>query len=129
MDCYISRHSLYFHSGINQTPNVVRAVIKRFKVGERKRVGKRHTKLVRHCPCHGVNVGIRHSQRSAHVSYCRAGGKRSVSGYLRNVILAVFIIHISDDLVTSVIAEININIGHTDSLGVKKPLKEQIEFY
>ena len=39
-------------------------------------------------------------------------------GDLRYVVIAVLIIHISDDLVTSVIAKVDIYIGHTDSFGI-----------
>ena len=44
------------------------------------------------------------------------------------MILAVFAYDVVDDLGSSVLAEIDIKIGHTDTLRIEKALKQQIVF-
>ncbi|MNF08128.1 hypothetical protein D3C80_2084630 [compost metagenome] len=41
---------------------------------------------------------------------------------------AVFLDHISDNLITALIAEVDINIRHRNPFRIKKTLKEQVIF-
>ena len=42
------------------------------------------------------------------------------------MIRAVFVYNIVDDLTPALEAEVNVKVGHTDSLGIQKSLKEQV---
>ena len=44
------------------------------------------------------------------------------------MVVPVAAAHIVDDLVAAVVAEIDVKVGHTDPLGVQKPLEQQIVF-
>ena len=128
MDCDISRHSLHRARGIKQKLYLIRGFVKLSQLGKLHGIRERYAKLTRYRLCHHVNVRIRHSKRSAHISYRRARRKRAKRNYLRHVILAVFFIHISDNFLTAIITEVNVNIGHTYTLGIQKSLKKQIKF-
>ena len=65
-----------------------------------------------------VHIRIGHGQSTAHIldgRPCRHGTKGDDLGH---VFLAIFSNHIIDDLLPSFVAEVDINIGHADTLGI-----------
>ncbi len=79
--------------------------------------------------CNGIHKSVRQIHCPAHVtdhSLCR---QCTECHNLHHFIGAVFPAHIINDLLPSVIAEINVDIGHGYSLRIQKTFKQQIIFY
>ena len=124
---YVARHPLQGARGIYQAAHLLRALIKLFEFGQRKRVVNGHIEFLRNGTRHNVNVSIGHAQGSSNIADgcpCRHGTK---GDDLRNVVGAVFARDVFDDLVATVIAKVNVDIGHGNTLGVEETLKEQIK--
>ena len=47
---------------------------------------------------------------------------------IADMVFAIFALYVSDDKVTSVIGEVDVDIRHRDTLWVKEPLKEESVF-
>ena len=74
-----------------------------------------------------VHLGERHVEHASDVLYrgfCRHGAERT---YLRNVVVAVLAAHVIDDLTAAFHAEVYIEIGVGNALGVKEALEEEVE--
>ena len=123
----VSRHSLKPHRRIHQRLYAVRAFIELLERGLGKGVGDGDVQLLRNGACHGVHVLVGHSKRPSHVADRGACGKRAEGDDLRHVIGAVFARDVVDDLVASVVAKVDIDIRHTDALGIEEALKEQVK--
>ena len=76
--------------------------------------------------CDAVALAVWHIQRSAHIPDDAPRGHRTESHDLDDPVPAVFPDYIVDDLLSSLEAEIHIDIRHRDALRVQEALKEQI---
>ena len=92
----------------------------------RQRLFKRHADLERHHLGHTVGKAIGMTENAAHVAHHRFGRHRAEGDDLRDGIAAILARDVVDHMVTSVHAEIDIEIRHGHTLGVKKPLEQQI---
>ena len=78
---------------------------------------------------HRVGLGIGEIQHPSHVAH---GGPRrhgAKSDDLRHMVLAVLPRHIVDDLTAPRLAEVHVDIGHTDPLRVEEAFKIQAVFH
>ena len=73
-----------------------------------------------------VHKRIRIIQHPPDVADYHACRHRSERHDLHDMVLPVFAVHIIDNLLPPLIAEIYINIGHRDTLGIQKTLKQKI---
>ena len=122
----VTRHALQCHGGIDQLAVFICIIVKLFELGQLQRMLQGNAQLRRHGFCNGVHLGIRHAHGSAAISDGGTCGKRTKSDDLRHVFPAIPLCHVVNDLVAAVVAKIDINIGHADSLGVEESLKKQI---
>ena len=122
----VSRHALKCHGGIDQLAVFIRSSVKLLELGHFERVLQRNAQLSRHGLGDHVHVGIRHAHGSAAITDGGSCRKRTEGDDLRNVILAVAVSHVGDDLIAAIIAKVNINIGHTDTLGIEESLEQQV---
>ncbi len=82
-------------------------------------------------PFHGnhlrqpVHLPVRHLQHTANVAHRRLGQQCTESDDLPHLVAAVFLLHIADHLFPAIHAEVDIEVGHGDPLGVEKPFKQQ----
>ena len=72
-----------------------------------------------------VDLRVGHPQRAADVAHGGAAGERAEGDDLRDVVGAVFIRHILDDLAAAAVAEIDVEVGHAHPLGVQTALEQQ----
>ena len=122
----VTRHALQCHGGIDQLTVFVCIIVKLFQLGQLKRMLQGNAQLCGHGFGNGVHLSIRHAHGSAAIADGGTRSKRTKGNDLRHVFPAVPLCHVINDLVTAVIAEININIGHADAFGIEKTLKQQI---
>ncbi len=73
-----------------------------------------------------VGVFVRHAEHSANIAHSDPSLHFSKGNHLRNVIGAVFSRRILNDLIASVIGEINIDIRWCRAVRIEKPLKRQV---
>ena len=73
-----------------------------------------------------VHFAIRHIQRAAHIFQRGLRGHRAERDDLRDALLAVFLADVFDHFAAPAHAEVDVDIGHRDALGVQEALEEQI---
>ncbi len=90
------------------------------------RLGKRDAQLVGDELgelVHEVEAQIEHP---AHVADHRLGGHGAEGGDLRDGVAAVVALHVIDDPVAPVLAEVHVEVGHGHPLGVEEALEQQV---
>ena len=85
-----------------------------------------HVKLKGNSLGDGIRLGIAYTQGSGNISYRLLCLHGSEGYYLRNPALAVLAGNIVDYLLTALIAEVYIDVGHTDPFRIEETLKYQI---
>ena len=73
-----------------------------------------------------VHVAVRHVHGAAHVLDGRLGRHGAEGDDLRHVLAAVLVGDVIDHFAAPVHAEVDVDIGHGDALGIQKALEEQI---
>ena len=72
-----------------------------------------------------VNLPVRHLQHTADVAQHAARLERSKGDDLRDLIAAVALLHVVDDLASPLLAEIDIEIRHRHAFGIEEALEQQ----
>ena len=72
-----------------------------------------------------VDVGERHVQHAADVLDRRARAQRAEGDDLRDLLAAVLLGDVLDHLAAAVHAEVDVDIGHADALGIQEALEQQ----
>ena len=76
--------------------------------------------------CNRVNGAVRHAECPARITDGSTGRKSTEGDNLCHTVLTVLTLHIINDLFTPIIAEVNVEIGHRNTLRVQKSFKEQV---
>ncbi len=87
--------------------------------------GDRIGRIVRHHLGNPVDLAIGHLQHPPDVAQHRAGLQLSEGDDLRHLVMAVLVLHVADDLVAPVLAEVDVEVGHGHAFGVQEPLEQQ----
>ena len=90
---------------------------------ERDRVGR----ILRHQLAEPVDLPVGHLQHAADVAQHAARLQRAEGDDLRDVVAAVAFLHVADDLVAPVLAEVDVEIRHRHALGIEEALEQQAE--
>ena len=86
---------------------------------------KRHVELVGDELRDLVDFGIRDFHHAADVANGRFGPERSERDDLADVIVAVLVDHVVDDLAAPIHAKIHIDIGQRNAFRIEEPLEQQ----
>ncbi len=81
----------------------------------------------RHHLAQPVDLSVGHLQDATHVAENRACLQCSEGDDLRDLLAAVFLLHVADHLVAAVLTEIDVEVGHRHAFGVQEPLEQQRE--
>ena len=73
-----------------------------------------------------IDLAVGHVERAADVFDGGFGGHGVEGDDLRDLVVAVLAADVLDDLAAAVHAEVDIDIGHGDALGVEEALEEQL---
>ena len=87
---------------------------------------QRHFQLHRHLLCHHIHALVGHTHHTAHIADGVAGGHGAKGDDLGHMVCAVLPVDVVDDLLTALVAEIDVKIGHTDALGVQESLEDEV---
>ena len=72
-----------------------------------------------------VDLPVGHLQHAAHVAHGGLGQKRAEGDDLPHLVAAIAVLHVGDHLFPAVHAEVDVEVGHRDPLGVQEPLEQQ----
>ncbi len=84
-------------------------------------------RVLRHQLAQLVDLAIGHLQHAADVAQHAARLQRAESDDLRYAIAAVTLLHVADDFVAAILAEIDIEVGHRYALRIEEALEQQPE--
>ena len=90
---------------------------------ERNRVGR----ILRHQLAQPVDLPIRHLQHAADVAQHAARLQGAERDDLGDAVVAVAILHIADDFVAPLLAEVDVEVRHRDALGIEEALEQKPE--
>ena len=122
----VSGHALDLAGHVQQIFDAGIVLVIAFQLGRHLQgLVQGHFQLLGHQLCHHVHFGIGHIHHPSDVPDGGAGRHGAEGDDLCHVILAVFFGDVVYDLLPPSGAEVNIKVGHTDTLGVDEPLKEQ----
>ena len=79
--------------------------------------------------CHHIRLRVAEIQRTAHITNCATGCHSTEGSDLRHMVGTVLLHNILNDLTTALLAEVRIEVGHADTLGVEEALKNQRVFH
>ena len=127
MHSCISRESLKLSGYIHKLLDLVRALVHIPEILARLECYiYSHILLCRYCLCKGITHRIREIHGSSNVSYDVSCAHGLICYYLCHALLAIFPYTVVDNLLTSDITEIYINIRHGYSLRVQESLEEKV---
>ena len=86
---------------------------------------QRHPEPVGHQTRHPVHVREGDPQRPAHVAHHALRAHGPEGDDLRDVRLAVLLLHVLDDLAAPEVVEVDVDIGHRHALGVQEALEDE----
>ena len=92
-----------------------------------ERLVQRHVERRRNLLRHLVDVGERHLEHAAHVPHHGLRLHRPERDDLRHVLAAVLPGDVLDDLAAPPLAEVDVDIGQRDALGVEEALEDEVE--
>ena len=92
-------------------------------LAERDRVER----ILRHQLAELVDLAIRHLQHAADVAQHAARLQGAEGDDLRDPLVAVALLHVVDDLVAPVLAEVDVEIRHRHALGIEEALEQEPE--
>ena len=123
----VARHTFYGFRHVDNLTGLTVLFIHGFKL----RAGGKclvygHVKLKGNSLGDGIRLGIAYTQGSGNISYRLLCLHGSEGYYLRNPALAVLAGNIVDYLLTALIAEVYIDVGHADPFRIEETLKDQI---
>ena len=90
-----------------------------------KRPFERHVKLDRDKFGDAVDFGQGHVEDAADVAHHRPRRHCSERDDLRDVLLAVFLMYVADDVLPTVLADVDVQVGHFVAARVHEPLEQQ----
>jgi len=123
LDVFFLAHALVEHGLQLQRVVVLVALLLHFG---RVLQGVRHARFARHQLGDAVAEGVAHVHHPAHVTDGRLGGHGAEGGDLAHCVLAVLLLHIVDHAVAVALAEVDVEVGHRDPLGVQEAFEQQV---
>ena len=93
------------------------------RLGEADRIGR----VLRHHLAEPVDLAVGHLQHAADVAQHGARLQRAEGDDLRDLVAAVFLLDVADHLVAAVLAEVDVEVGHRDAVGIEEALEQQRE--
>ena len=87
---------------------------------------KRDVQFIRHHLCNRIRKRIRQIHNSRHIPDNTLRRQRTEGDDLNHLLRTVLPAHIIDDILSSVRAEVDVDIGHGDTFGIQEAFKQQV---
>src|SRR5262245_8805458 len=84
-------------------------------------------RVLRHELAELVDLAVRHLQHPPDIAQHAARLQRAEGDDLRHAFAAVAFLHITDDFVATILAEVDIEVGHRHPLGIEEAFEQQPE--
>ena len=84
-------------------------------------------RILRHQLAQLVDLPVRHLQHAADVAQHAARLQRAEGDDLRHPVAAVALLHIADDLVAAILAEVDVEVRHRHAFRIEEALEQQTE--
>ena len=123
----MSRQSLQTFTHVDQIfDRIIRLIrLAQIRAGF-ERLVKRHAEITRNHFCNRITLCIRHIERAPHVADDTLCRQRTEGNNLYDAVFSVFPHDIVDHLLTTFETEIDVDIGHGNSLRVQETLENQL---
>ena len=89
--------------------------------------GDRRRRVLRHHLAQLVDLPVGHLQHPADVAQHPPRLQRAEGDDLGDLIAAVTPLHVADDLVAPLLAEVDVEVGHRHALGIEEALEQEAE--
>ncbi len=120
-------HTLHLQCGIDELGHLRVGIVEFFQLaGNLQCPLEGHLQFHGHKLCYYVHLLVRNTHHAANVTDGVAGGHGTKGDDLRHMVCTVFTVDVVDDLLSALVAEVYIEIRHTDALGVQKALEDQV---
>ena len=120
-------HALHLQRGIDEFCYLRVGIVEFFQLaGNLQRPLEGHFQLHGHKLCYNVHLLVWNTHHAAHIPDGVAGSHGTKGDDLRHMVRTVFAVDVVDDLLPTLVAEIHVEIRHTDALGVQKALEDQV---
>ena len=120
-------HSLHLQCGVDEFGHLRVGIVELFQLaGNLQRPLEGHLQFHGHKLCYHVHLLVWNTHHTAHVPDGVAGCHGTKGDDLRHMIRTVFAVDVVDDLLSALVAEVHIEIRHTDALRVQKALEDQV---
>ena len=123
----VARQALDFLREVDEAADIVAFLIRLAKISRLlHRLCKRHLELVRHELRDVRDLRVRHVERAPDVADRALRRHRAERDNLRDMVVAIALLDVLDDLAALDVVEIDIDIRHRHALRVQKALEQQI---
>ena len=123
----MSRKSLEPHRHLDKVVRLGFIIVRRSELGIlRERLSERDAELLRNHLRDPVHIRVAHVERASDIAQYGPRLQSTEGHDLHHVVLSVLAHNIVNDLLPSLGAEVNIDIGHRNTLGVQETLEHQI---
>ena len=120
-------HTLHLQCGVDELGHLRIGIVELFQLaGNLQCPLEGHFQLHRHKLCHYIYLLVRESHHTAHVPDGVASCHRTKGNDLRHMVRTVFAVDVVDDFLSALVAEVHVEIRHTDALRVQKALEDQV---
>ena len=120
-------HTLHLQCGVDEFCYLRVGIVEFFQLaGNLQCPLEGHLQFHGHKLCYHVHLLVWNTHHAAHIPDGVAGCHRTKGDDLRHMIRTVFAVHIVDDLLPALVAEVHVEIRHADALRVQKALEDQV---
>ena len=123
----VAGHALHLQCGVDELGHLRVGIVELFQLaGSLQRPLEGHLQFHGHKLCYHVHLLVWNTHHAAHIADGVAGGHGAKGDDLSHMVCAVLPVDVVDDLLTALVAEIDVKIGHTDALGVQESLEDEV---
>ena len=120
-------HTLHLQCGVDEFCYLRVGIVELFQLaGNLQCPLEGHLQFHGHKLCYHVHLLVWNTHHAAHIPDGVAGCHGTKGDDLRHMIRTVFAVDVVDDLLSALVAEVHIEIRHTDAFGVQKALEDQV---
>ena len=126
----VAREAFELHRQVDEALHLIVIVVFVLEIGgaierawQRPRVGR----VVGHHLAQPVDMAVAHLQYPPRIAQHRARLELAEGDDLRDVVVAVFLLDVTDHLAAAGFAEVDVEVGHRDAFGIEEAFEQQAE--
>ena len=120
-------HALHLQCGVDEFGHLRVGIVELFQLaGNLQCPLEGHFQLHGHKLCYHVHLLVWNTHHAAHIPDGVAGCHGTKGDDLRHMVRTVFAVDVVDDFLSALVAEVHVEIRHTDALRVQKALEDQV---